>query len=67
MIKHPAEARFTAQQAYCHEWIQSKKFNTLQPEIARDLLTNLRNFHATLFPNAFRPNKNSSKPHSCIS
>ncbi len=49
MLKYPPEQRFTAQQAYAHDWIQSKKFNELKPAIAQQILDNLKNFHAFLF------------------
>lgn len=45
MLKYPPEARITAQEAFSHSWIQSKKFNQLKPETAASLLNNLKNFH----------------------
>lgn len=45
MIMYPPEKRLTAQESYNHEWIKSKKFNVLEPDITQNILTNLKNFH----------------------
>jgi calcium-dependent protein kinase len=45
MIKYPPESRLSAQEAFNHPWIKSKKFNELKPETAKYLMANLKNFH----------------------
>ncbi len=45
MLKYPPETRFTAQQAYCHDWIQRKNAEHLKAGTAQQLLSNLRTFH----------------------
>ena len=45
MLKFPPETRYTALQAYSHDWIKKKNFNSLKPETVRVLLMNLKNFH----------------------
>ncbi len=45
MLKYPPDQRISAQDAYTHEWIKGKRFNELKPEIAENILLNLKNFH----------------------
>jgi calcium-dependent protein kinase len=67
MLKYPPTARLSAQQAYAHEWIQKRKFNTLKPETAQALLANLKNFHVGLHAHFHRPSRNSNRRRSCTS
>jgi len=45
MIKYPPDVRISAQEAYAHEWIKNKHFNQLKPEVAQNILCNLKSFH----------------------
>eukprot|EP00830_Metopus_es_P017914 TRINITY_DN6067_c0_g2_i2.p1 TRINITY_DN6067_c0_g2~~TRINITY_DN6067_c0_g2_i2.p1 ORF type:complete len:423 (+),score=78.40 TRINITY_DN6067_c0_g2_i2:63-1271(+) len=45
MLEFIPAKRIAAKDAYCHEWIEKKKFNQLKPETAHALLMNLKNFH----------------------
>lgn len=48
MLKYPPETRLSAQEAFSHKWIKSKKFNELKPETAKSLMANLKNFHVLI-------------------
>lgn len=50
MLKYPPEQRITAQEAYEHDWIKNKKFNVIQADTSKQILTNLRSFHVILKP-----------------
>lgn len=48
MLTYPPENRITAQEAYTHPWLTSKRLHKGKPRIVKNVMTNLKKFRVLL-------------------
>jgi len=49
MLTYPPDDRISAQEAYAHPWLVSKRLRNGKPKILRNVMANLKNFRVFLY------------------
>ena len=61
LLTYDPAKRITVAEAYKHPWLQSKKFTSMDPEKAKDLITNISHFYVSMAIKSRSLRKNCSR------